>query len=313
MLRELTLVGSDVQGESRPSREARFRGRLREERRAVTATLGHRVVAAACLAVLSTACLGPTPFGAESDERDLNRKNLARLERQRARAESLRLAIITDTHAEYDALARTVRALNADDLDMVLHLGDQTNLGLLREFEWTRDVMRETEAPLLFTIGNHDAISSGEAIYRRMYGPLDYGFDYAGFHFVVFNSNTLEFPGSAPNVDWLRSEALGRRPRSVILVTHHGPDTSDTTAVARDLYTVLLQSGCVALWLHGHVAGITRRVVAGVPVVQAGTYQDQRQHVRVEFDGSEFRFERCAFAECSPLFLQPDEPATVAP
>ena len=38
-------------------------------------------------------------------------------------------------------------------------------------------------------IGNHDHLESGEEIFRRMYGELNFSFVYGSVKFVVFNNN----------------------------------------------------------------------------------------------------------------------------
>ena len=82
------------------------------------------------LLVLLQGCFSPTPFSRDVEETDLNAKNLERLEPPSSGNKSIRFAAISDTHAEYDDLNTTVRALNTrDDLQFIAHMGDQTDFG----------------------------------------------------------------------------------------------------------------------------------------------------------------------------------------
>ncbi len=263
----------------------------------------------------AAACLTPTPFGTESEATDLNAKNVARLEQTPVDGVQLRLVAFGDTHADYDNLVRTVRAINrGPSLDLVIHLGDQTNQGLLQEYEWEHSVLQELHAPLVFTLGNHDALSSGEAIYQRMYGPLNYAFSHRGYRFVSFNSNTLEFPDSVPDRAWLSNEVFSaKEPHGVLLFTHHSPETNDSPPDVLGYYRELLQSGRVALWLHGHSGDFLVRRLDGVPVVRTGNFHETHNAVRITAHGGTFEFERCRFDECVPVELETEPPPVLVP
>jgi predicted phosphodiesterase len=244
-------------------------------------------------------CLSPTPFSRQVEETDLNARNLKQLE-PIASDQTLRFAAISDTHAEYDDLQTTVRAINArHDLQFVAHMGDQTDMGLLEEYQWTWEVMSDVRLPMFMTLGNHDAISSGWKIYRDMYGPYDWSFVHGHVKFIFFNSNTLEFPDSAPQQSWLESELTERQgAEAVVLVTHHPPIDGDAGYEISRFYRDLLLAHDVVLWLHGHVADFQLRRYYGIPVLQTGTYQHHREHQVVTIEGRRVSFELCKYDEC---------------
>jgi predicted phosphodiesterase len=257
-------------------------------------------------------CMTPTPFSVASEDENLNTKNLQRLQGQTAQRLSadssmspsaLRFVAIGDTHDEYDDLQTAVDALNSRrDVEFVAHMGDQTNLGLLEEFEWTQEVLSDVRVPVLMTIGNHDAISSGWKIYRDMYGPYDWSFVHRGVKFVFFNSNTLEFPDTAPDRDWLLSEVEDRQgANAIVLVTHHPPITGDAGHDVSLFYRNLLAEHDITLWLHGHVADFLLKTYQDVPVLQVGTFQYHREHVVVTIDGRDVSFELCKYSSCRPV------------
>src|ERR1043165_4845156 len=99
--------------------------------------------------LLLASCMQPTPFGTDAEEHDLNAVNVARL-LARESAGPLRFVALGDSHQAYDELERTVEQINArTDIDLVVHVGDISNLGLLQEFEWTERVLARLNVPVL--------------------------------------------------------------------------------------------------------------------------------------------------------------------
>ena len=112
--------------------------------------------------------------------------HVGRLEALAKRAGTpFRFAVLADSHSDYDDLADAVASLNADStLDFVILAGDFTQYGLLKEYEWFRVIMDRLSIPYVTVIGNHDAQANGEAVYRSVFGPLDYAFTFGGVRFV---------------------------------------------------------------------------------------------------------------------------------
>jgi 3',5'-cyclic-AMP phosphodiesterase len=260
-------------------------------------------------ALCTAACVQSTPFGSDPEATDQTRSNLEALSARGPAPMPFKFVAIGDNHDEYDDLARSVEIINArDDIEFVLVLGDMTDRGLLHEYEWTYEVFSRLDIPFLTVIGNHDALSDGTAIYQKLYGPLDYTFEYGGFEFVMFNSNTLEFPGTAPNRQWLTARTSGSAaPRGVVWATHYdvtAPDDLPGNGTA-DFYAELLRTGKVALVAHGHIEDYELSEFEGVRVLQAGTYQVLRTHTIVTVDRDRIDFERCRFESCEPVKPRP--------
>jgi 3',5'-cyclic-AMP phosphodiesterase len=257
----------------------------------------------------AVACMQSTPFDSDPEMIDQTRSNLEALSVRGPAPMPFKFVAIGDNHDEYDDLARTVEIINArDDIEFVLVLGDMTDRGLLHEYEWTYDVFSRLDIPFLTVIGNHDALSDGAVIYQKLYGPFDYSFEYGGFEFVMFNSNTLEFPGKAPNRDWLAERtSSSAAPRGVVWATHQ--DVTQPNELpgdrAADFYAELLRTGRVALVAHSHLEEYELIELEGVPVLQAGTYQVLRTHTIVTVGRNRIDFERCRFESCQSVKPRP--------
>jgi predicted phosphodiesterase len=244
--------------------------------------LGRRRRLLAVVALVSgtgaTACVQATPFDIEPSEVDLTAKDLARIQARRAEISSFKFVALGDTHDDYSALSDAVAAINErDDVAFVIVAGDQTDQGLLREFELSRDELSRLDIPYLTVVGNHDALSNGAEIYRRMYGPLDYSFVFGGVKLIFFNSNSLEFRGQAPDREWLEGQQSDLEgATSAIWVTHQEVSRPDEPPGddGKQFYARLLDDYPVTtLIVHGHRIEHRLSRFRGTPVLQCGTFQ----------------------------------------
>jgi Icc protein len=262
--------------------------------------------------MLFAGCLQTTPLDTDAEHTGLIAKNLQALERRGEPRHPFRFVAMGDTHDEYDDTASAVEAINArGDVELVAHAGDITDRGLLQEFEWSYEVLGRFKMPLLIAIGNHDAVSHGAEIWSKMFGPRDYSFYFGGLKFVFFNSNALEFPGQAPRRDWLRAEIANRgAARAVVVVTHHPPQHADDLpgGDTHEFYDGLIQSGDIALWVHGHLAEPRLYRVHSTPVLQCGTFQEDRYYWVVTVDHERLSFERCFYGACSERSAEETSP-----
>jgi predicted phosphodiesterase len=250
--------------------------------------------------------LKSTPFENEPEESGLTRKALARLAQQEPPKHFSFLAF-GDTHDEYDDLERSVALMNQTDAQLALIAGDLCDRGTLQEFEWSGELYRKLAMPFVTVIGNHDEISDGVKIYERMYGARNYSFRYGGLLFVVFDSNTLE-NAAAPDRNFIDQQISERGSDKVVLLTHQSvTEPNDVEGgTNQQYYDDLLASGDVALVVHGHLDEYYLRQVHDVPVLQCGTFETQRTHTLIDFDGEGFTFQRCHFEDCEAV--EPEAP-----
>lgn len=124
----------------------------------------------------------------------INAKNIARIEAATAGRRVVRFAVISDTQRCYDETEDAVRALNRrDDLDFVLHAGDMSDFGMKAEFERQRDILNGLRVPYVALLGNHDCLATGDEIFEKIFGPVDYAFTAGNVRFVCLNTNALEY------------------------------------------------------------------------------------------------------------------------
>lgn len=200
---------------------------------------------------------------------------------------AFRMAWISDTM--YPTASDVIARLAPESPDLVIHGGDlqyQSNPvdtwnGMFDAFA---PLMRQ--APIHFTIGNHEYEDHGEyeELWVRLLGDQGFAggthtyhrFDYNGVRFLVLNSEE-EFGVDGPQMDWLRAElAASSTDAGVtqIAVCFHRPyytfakarPNFDRRAYLHDLF---VQHG-VKLVLTGHNHCYERFLVDGITYVMDG-------------------------------------------
>jgi Icc protein len=147
-----------------------------------------------------------------------------------------------------------VARLNADStLDFVILAGDFTQYGLLKEYGWFRGIMDRLAVPYVTVIGNHDAQANGEAVYRSVFGPLDYAFTYGGVRFVCANTNAWEFSARVPDWTFLEAELASAGDSLRLFTVSHVPPFGDQMAGSGgEKWAALMARHRVELSIHGH-------------------------------------------------------------
>ncbi len=258
----------------------------------------------AVAAVSLPGCVEATAFDTEPPVTGLTRDNLDRLNDRQPSSMPFKFVAIGDVHDAYDELAEAVDAINLrDDVDFVAVAGDVTNLGLLQEYEWTYEEFRRLDVPYFVVIGNHDALGDGKELYGKMYGPLEFAFTYSGVRFLFFNSNALEFVGTAPNEPWLRAEhdALGGTP--AIWVTHQNvadPNDSPGTDTGT-VYRALVEANEVPLVVHGHLEEFELDTFFGADRLQCATFEVFFSYNVVTVYPDRLEYLRCWNSDCEPV------------
>ena len=145
-------------------------------------------------------------------ETNLNAKNIQKIEQTVKSKDTIRFAVISDSHQWLDDLVDAVNDINSrkDSIDFVIHCGDISDFGATREMKWTRERMLKLKMPSVVLLGNHDCLGTGNQTYEAIYGNPDFSFIAGKVKFVCLNTNAIEYDYSrpVPNFDFM--EALCR-------------------------------------------------------------------------------------------------------
>ncbi|MES2691442.1 MAG: metallophosphoesterase [Bacteroidota bacterium] len=140
--------------------------------------------------------------------------------------EELTFIVTGDTHLDYENTKRMVKLVNNDKrVDFVIHVGDLTDHGLLKEYEWKTAILQQLNVPYLVAIGNHDIVSRGEDVYKHMYGPTNFSVVIDSVKFIFYNNNGREydFKGNVPDLSWLEKELTKEKHFTRAVLVSHVP------------------------------------------------------------------------------------------
>ncbi|TAE88312.1 MAG: hypothetical protein EAY81_02855 [Bacteroidetes bacterium] len=197
------------------------------------------------------------------------RLNYTNIEKINSGADEKTTFIVTgDSHLQYDYLNKLVNYVNKDhSIDFVIHLGDITDHGLLKEFEWATDELEELNKPFVVVIGNHDVVANGERAYEHMFGQLNFSFIVDSVKFVFFNSNSREygFNGKVPDLAWVEKELSYTGAFNRVVLASHVPywDKDFDLSMKDDLLTIINNAHKktpVLATLNGHLHNINAEV-----------------------------------------------------
>jgi len=207
-----------------------------------------------------------------SGETDIHSRTLHEIESACVASDTVRFAFITDTQASYNELEDAIEYINSrKDIMFVIHGGDQTDFGLVKEFEWCRDRMADLHVPYCILLGNHDCLGTGEHTYISLYGNSNFSFNSGFVHFVCLNTNALEYDYShpVPDLTYLRNDRLSveginaavKDSLSVTVAVMHAPpfDEQFNDNVAYVFQDYIKEYPGLAFGLHGHTHNTTVR------------------------------------------------------
>ena len=213
----------------------------------------------ALLCVLFSSSCGEfnvSPYVSNTKNYNTNSSELSKISSTEAGAPTnYKIAVISDTHNYYEQLKSQVDYINKrkNEYEFVIVAGDITNLGLLREFETTRDFLEDLEIPYIVAAGNHDLLSNGESIYDQMFGSSNFSFTFKQTKYIVYNNNNWEASGKSPDLDFLEAELASSTSTNIVLVSHVSPeDKARWTTEEIDALKNLVTTYSVNYYLNGH-------------------------------------------------------------
>jgi len=215
------------------------------------------------LSILSSSCKKLFSYSAneiqiEEKDRDQNIKNIERLHSKEPN-DSFRFVVISDCQRFYDEMDEFVEKINRyPGISFVVLNGDITDFGLRSEYLWISQRLQKLSFPFLVVIGNHDMLGNGRELYKQMFGPENFSFNYSGHKFIALNSNSQEVGhnGSLPDTTWLQHELSSTPSQEKIFVfAHLAPFSGDFDRSLEQPYVrILTNNGNVVYSIHGHEA-----------------------------------------------------------
>lgn len=197
-----------------------------------------------------------SPYDAKISHHNINIENITRLTDQVLSTDTLRFAVISDTHTNYSDLKDAVRFINTlENVAFTVISGDITDWGLAAEFKDYYQLISKLNMPFITLIGNHDYLSNGELIYTRMFGPTSFYFDLGDYRMVVFDNVVWEKGNKEPDFNWLQKTLQDTADRTNITFMHIHPWDPQLDNGYADHIGQIIESQPVAISFFGHGHG----------------------------------------------------------
>ncbi len=207
----------------------------------------------------------------------------------------IEIAVISDSHygassADPDARHDIMNYLSASDTDLVIHGGDLVDIGLNASFHKEAVSDMEQYLPdkkIHFVMGNHDAMFSSEASFRRMYQPGETSLNHVlevapGVHWVIFNMIWDNSEVTPSDIAWLESTLESLPEEDLVVVQTHSyfyatggemgkADWFDNSTVIENICPIFERYG-VDLVVSGHIHTMQLMENKGVSYVLVGPF-----------------------------------------
>jgi len=184
---------------------------------------------------------------------------------------SMRFTVWGDNQANPSVFSEISRLMAADNPDIAVGVGDVVNNGDVYA-EWGVEFLSPLQplsknVPFYVAIGNHERNSHWFYDYLAQPGNEHwFSFDYAGCHFVIFDSNFPFMPGSE-QYQWLYNDLFSDAAQNAnwLLVFHHHPAYSEIYEETRyaqlRMHVVpLLETAGVDVDFTGHIHDYERGI-----------------------------------------------------
>lgn len=220
-----------------------------------------------------------SPYDNGVAHENINADNIESINLNTNFSDTLKFALISDTHISYDVLKKAIKEIGKqEDLKFIVCTGDITNSGLAREFEWYAEIIKDSKYPVITVIGNHEYRSNGLKIFNRMFGPTNMSFMYMGYKFIMFDDVVWENNNQPPRFDWLKEE-LEESDSPGVLLAHIAPCSNQLKGNYCEIFTGLISESNLILGLHGHIHSYAERTVGGVPLIIADNIGNREYYI----------------------------------
>lgn len=263
--------------------------------------------------LLSTGCsnIEHTPFGTKTQIQttDMNSSAIQQITQNYLPASQmpLRIGLIADTHSNYSDFRTVVEKINMTLPHFSVHLGDLTEMGMAWEFNLAHSIISKFNSPIITVIGNHDTIGQGKLIYKKHFGNFDHFFDYAGFRFVFFNNNRIDFLPVETDFNWLK-QTVENSTLPILLFQHVDPWNKfyfNETQISD--FQNILDSQKIKAIFHGHLH-VFKSELRGSTTIQQIARVENEQYAFLDLFSDKMILYRCQKGSCEneTLYFNPD-------
>lgn len=213
-----------------------------------------------------------SPYSADVKDTHINNQSIESLKHLKATQDTVKIAVISDTHSFYKDLEDAISNINQrNDLDFVVCGGDITDFGLEWEFKQYMRFIKRLNFPIFTVIGNHDYLSNGYEIYTQMFGPTNISFNYHQYKFILFDNIVWENNNRIPDFTWLRGQVTSGGAPYTILISHIPSDSDEMKEYYSPEFGNIIENSNILLCINGHNHHYELHEVSGKPRITNGS------------------------------------------
>ncbi len=228
-----------------------------------------------------------SPFTANVEDTYINNENIESLKQLKATHDTVKFAVISDSHSFYKDLEDAISSINQQkDLNFVICSGDITDSGLAWEFQQYKRFINRLKYPIFTVIGNHDHLSNGLRIYSQMFGPSNISFNYLQYKFILFDNVVWENNNRIPDFAWLREQvSSGDNPYSV-LISHIPSDAEEMQEYYSPEFGNIIENRNILLCINGHDHTYKLKELSGKAAVTCGSVSHRMYNIISLYDNN---------------------------
>ncbi len=232
--------------------------------------------------------------------RNLNSKNLSKL-LSNPGDDTIRFVLCGDSQRALHETNVLVEKVNKmPNIDFLILSGDISEFGVLQEMEWVSRSLSQLKIPFFGVIGNHDLVSNGKQVFQKMFGDLNFSFNYKKAKFICHDTNGREynFNRQVPDISWLKSELIvSDTIKTIVGISHVPPETADfDNFLLKDYLNTFKSNSSFKASFHAHESRYRefRPDESGIPYVVTADLNSS-EFLLVEIINGEIKYERIKY------------------
>lgn len=226
-----------------------------------------------------------SPYTANVKDTYINKENIEKLEHLKGAHDTVKFAVISDTHSYYKDLEDAITSINQQkDLDLIICTGDVTDYGLEWEFKQYQKFISRLNYPIFTAIGNHDYLSNGYKIYSQMFGPSNFSFNSHQYKFILFDNIVWENNNRIPDFAWLKEQVSGSESPYSILISHIPVNSEELKDYYSPEFENIIENSNILICINGHDHRFELNEISGKPVITNGSVSHRKYNIISLYD-----------------------------
>ena len=235
---------------------------------------------AACAAFLLLCCACELPWFQPDLPSQLNAAAAQRIQDRLAGSDNFTFALVGDSRGNPEKFQQILAAAAGHGPAFIIHSGDFSTIGSAGQYAEAVKVLQGCPAPVVVIPGNHDMLTDGGNLFRKVFGPPDFYIELGAFRFVFIDTTDDKLDGEFVLLpgknEPLPLAMICAGADNIVIVAHTPPAIAPLQVHGAEAITgpfIELISHYASRFravLCGHLHGYAQTSVSGVPIIISG-------------------------------------------